>query len=290
MENERRHHYVPQFILKNWSVNDNNQIFEFNKEYLNLKQRSIPKQATLEKGLYHQWYEELLAGFENKISTVLKKITESKSDSCLNSIILDNKVVIAKFIVLQRMRTLFVKHTIEEMMVLNAEFNVKNHIGVLNNLLLNLGFTEESLINEYKERIGSVIKDAQIEFINARLEQADILLNYKWLLRVNETGIPFLITDLGVAVVNLLGLPQLATEELFMKGAEIILPLTPSISLCLFENTALEDYKSPLLNQYTVMKCTERLVFAINQIQTNYAYKYVYSSSNNKDYISGLLT
>jgi hypothetical protein len=289
MEKERRHHYVPQFILKNWSIDGNNLIFEFNKKDRSIKQRSIPKQAGLEKGLYHQWYEELLSGFEKKISGVLNRIITIKKESDYESIIQDNKTSIAKFIVLQNMRTLYVKNAIKEMLGLHTAFSVKTRTRVLNNLLLGLGFTEEMLIDEHNKRIESVIKDAHAEFANSRLEKAEILLNYKWLLRVNGTSTPFLITDLGVTAINLLGLPQLATEELFMKGTEIILPLTPSISLCLYENTALEDYKSPLLNQYTVMKCTEKQVFAINQIQTNYAYKYVYSNCNNKDYISGLL-
>lgn len=289
MTSEIRHHYVPQFLLKNWSIENNNIIYEFNKDLQSIKQRSIKKQICLEKNFYYQWYEELLASFENKISSVFKEIITAKIESDYESIINNNKIEIAKFIVLQNMRTLFANRTIREMLMRRIKSSVFNRIGVINNLLLSFGLTEEELIDEYDKKIESVIKDAHVEFINIRLEQVSILHNYKWFIKYNNTETSFLATDLGVVAVNLIGLPQLATEELFLKGTEIIMPITPSICLCLYENTVLEQFKSPLLDKPFFMICDDKQVFIINQIQANYAYKYVYSNCNNKDYISGLL-
>lgn len=258
-------HYVPRFYLRNFAIKKKNDFFIncFDKPSENKFVANI-KSIGAEKYFYdlpkdvNQDLEKSLAKIEGIFSKVCKKLVEKEY---LNTLTLSEKSTLSLFIATQWLRT-------KE----NRE-NLKDTIKQLEKRLSN-----EKLSPKLKKQIEAAktekaIKNLHIRIMQSIPEIAEIILNMKWMLIINKTGMPYWTSDHPVSLHNDINLYPYGNLGLTSKGIQIYFPLTPKISLCICDPVRYKilpnkheakDEQNIIFQNHLQVKWSTRHLFSIN--------------------------
>lgn len=230
MSKAKKQHYVPRFYLKYFATIKNSEYFThcFDKSDLSENKVNI-KDIGCENYFYgaskqsSQKLEWVLADFDSKFTKVYNKLITKAS---LNYLDWKDKEIFAQFITIQELRT-------REM---------REHLRATANELkswLSKKSAPEKMQTEASEVSSERgIRDIQSKFITETLsgknDLVQMLLDLKWCLFENNTGVPFWTSDHPVNRYNSVDSSPYGNLGTLCSGIEIYFPLTPKliISFC----------------------------------------------------------
>lgn len=272
----KKQHYVPQFILRNFSNKNtkNNQIFVFNKKSGKTFSCS-PENIAHENRFYdieydnkNIYYEPFFASIETKSAPIIRKILQSES---ISEISLEDKKTLSYFIILQASRT---KHAFEDCKnnflkpILTVTYKkVARHI-----LPPPKGFhlDDVEVIITDDNYCKSLVLSTAIYSANKFHE---IIANRKWILFERYNNSNFIIGDHPVIMDNNLISVLYGNLGLLSPGVEIYFPISPHFLLGIF------DRKDYFPHKFTI-KCDMENMKYFNSRQIIYAESFLFSSKN----------
>ena len=251
MSQNKNHHFVPQFYLREFSVSENRkQIGVFNIETEVFVQAGNIKFQASKKNYYGKdsKLEKELARIEGFIATSLAEIIKAKDLPRRNT---DSHFNLLAFVVLSFLRTTVNENTLNE----STDQMIKKIYGKDPN---------------FKDEIDDWYFGFQNSSVFGVTLMADILpasldLNYKLL--INDTSKPFITSDNPVVKYNLLleqknirgGIVGLGTI-----GLKIFLPLTPKLMVLFYDA---DSYSVGVVGSSTFLLKQESAVNDLNMLQ-----------------------
>jgi hypothetical protein len=213
-------HYVPKFLLKNFASTGNEQLFVFDKKEERAFRANIRKVAA-ENGLYDLELpdgkvsaEPMLSKLEGDASRAIEKLLKAQNIRALSE---DDRIVIGLFVAVQMLR---VTHLIDVM------FDITETIRRRWGTIPGMPETESDARKQARESLVnnlSTAKDFLPEF-----------LNKTWLLLKVYDKSDFYISDNPVAMHNIHSNPWRGGLGLSVRGIEVYLPLSSTITLAFF--------------------------------------------------------
>jgi hypothetical protein len=221
----KNQHYVPQFILSNFTISGGKQIHVFDKHNEKSFLTNI-RNIAAETGFYNFDIKELkftiepgLSDLESNTCVAFEKIIKERSVSNLND---DDRSMIAYFISVQIYRTRYFREKLSELSKGMSE-RMKQYAFGLDN------------VNIPKPLDAKEIKDVSIKLIIKGAEKLmPHLLDKKWLLYETSESNPFYISDNPVVRQNHKDYgPIWGNLGMAVTGIEVYFPLTKTLSLAM---------------------------------------------------------
>jgi len=231
-------HYVPQFVLKNFCVNENEQIYVFDKKTEKVFSTHI-KNIAAENGFYNLKMggatysaEQNLGNLETVAANLIDKINKEETLANISS---DEKLILSIFIAAQIAR---VKQARVRMKEMNDDIvKVLEKLGVDPNNVDGFAPLSEE---EIKETTILTLKESINNF-------APYILSKAWILFKAPDSIEYYISDNPVTFQNQNDLTPYGNLGLAIKGIEIYFPLSRKLSLGIFardiEETIRDSYR-----------------------------------------------
>ena len=224
-------HYVPQFILRNFCFNENQQIYVFDKKTEKVFPTNIENIAA-EKGFYNFKNGEFTFSIENNLSNLessaanaIERIIKYES---LSAIAKDEKLLLSLFIAAQFSRTKQQRILLKQMNDSIVEF-VKKLGGDPNQVD---GFTP--LDDEGINKLAIMnVKDAIESF-------APIFYKRKWMLFKSTNLSKHYISDNPVTLHNANDFGPFGNLGLGVKGIEVYLPISPRLLIAIYDESNVE--------------------------------------------------
>jgi len=267
-EHVRNQHYVPQFLLKNFSSRDKNSIWAYDKEKKygpKNQERSISRVAS-EEFFYDQIrnskvgsLEYALQDIENIAAPIIVNIIEKKTIKSLSE---KDREALSFFVAIQYLRT-------------------KGHLHQTKYLF---EVFQEQVIQKINIDIGEIdVRKLWFSFIEDSKLYKNIIMNKVWTLCESDKS--FFISDNPVVLHNSINKNEfVGTLGLDSYGIEIYLPLSASLTLCIFcekvfqENNYNLNYIDNLINQPEDIE-------NLNLLQVAYSHRFIFSQ---KDELSSI--
>lgn len=222
-------HYVPQFLLRNFSNGKKDQVWVYDKS----SNRSFPshtKNIASENRFYDfefagqsQSIEPWLSALESDAKSVIDIIINSDSLATLTK---QNRKILSDFLAIQFTRT---KNFREEW----SSFPqiIKAHLEK-NGDQVSPGSQAEEFLREISEN-ESKLQTSEI-VLNAPANYGAIFLDKTWMLAAASANNPFLLGDSPIARQNLIQQPYRGNLGLGCPGIEIYLPISPIRALAIW--------------------------------------------------------
>ncbi len=214
-------HYVPQFILRNFTSGKKHQLFAFDKKK-GISFKTNIKNIASEKGFYNfkiedEEYslEEDLGELEETSSKIVKKII---NDESLSNISDEEKTTLSFFIAAQYFR---VKQMRNHYRHLSIELEKRfSEMGIDTTKIENF-----SVVSEEEAKNISIMSIASADKI------APYIFDKTWMLFKAPKSTPYYISDNPVTLQNMLDFGPLGNLGFGVLGIEIYFPISSTLSL-----------------------------------------------------------
>ncbi|MFD1062077.1 DUF4238 domain-containing protein [Winogradskyella litorisediminis] len=270
----KNQHYVPQFLLRNFSSSGQKFIWAFDKnEKYNvrnqIKERAIKKVAS-EEYFYDQFknsrvgsYEYALQNAEDISAPIIERIIKTRSIENLTE---DERRTLSFFITLQNLRT--------KGQLFQTEISMNN------------------LSEQLKDKANmSIPKIDHKKIWFSMLEQStnfyEFLMNKVWML--SESDGEFIISDNPVTLQNTTDRSEIrGTLGLDSYGIEIYLPISPSLTISLFceKFFSQNGYEKKTMPN---LKCEPENIENLNWLQIAYSERFIFSHKNEFELVKRIL-
>jgi len=218
-------HYVPQFILANFCVNNGSQIYVFDKKQGTVFRTHI-KNIAAEKGFYN--FEEgeasvsiepNLSQLESVAANLIKKIIEEES---LASVIDEEKLLLSIFIAAQFARVKQTRITIKQ---LNDDLTDK---------IRAMGFDPNN-VDGFTPQDETEVKKSTVSGLRRSIAAyTPYIYDKAWLLFKAPKSTPHYISDNPITLQNMNDYSPRGNLGLAVKGIEIYFPISGRLSLGIF--------------------------------------------------------
>lgn len=261
MSEAKNHHYVPQFLLRQFAEPASRTLYAFDKRTLKTFSAN-PRNVAAENYFYEietGWgavtLEPGLADLETRAAAILRPVIEAESIAALTP---EDRVLLSVFFAVQFTRTRQVRESMLDMSRQIAEW------------LAGFGFDPDK-VDGFKPMGEEDAKLLAMKMIDeSRLDLSPHFLLKTWLLVRNATGEPLLLSDNPVALHNSRPARFYGNLGLASEGIEIHIPVTPRLSLNLmcpsFEEQVRRGHdaliKLKKLNRREFLKHRATLAFA----------------------------
>lgn len=268
-----KQHYVPQFYLKNFSV-DKKSINCFDKVNIKAYSQSI-RNVAQEKHFYELeslYLEDDFASLEKDVSYYINTIVRNKKYKALNK--LKQRSILALFMAAQLIRTLEARQLIE----LQAK--------ALKDTLIETDVMNDTLNSYFHEFLqDDSIKESHLLMIQEMLPHLVKRFFFKkWVLLTNKTNVGFLTSDNPIVRYNShypTGLDREYTYTFF--------PLSSKVCICLLDPTNYKNFKAKapysgdevwnnILKADGYKITNEKEVDCINALQAKYSTRHIFPS------------
>ncbi len=251
MPQNKKHHFVPKFYLKNFSLNnDRKTIGVFNistSKYIAL--------GSLKNQAYRNYFygrnsviEKSLADIEGRASDIIRSIL---NNNCIPQLHSGEHYALLTFIILQQARTVY-----------HAEM-----INELSDKLLKSVLSKDSECPPGLNDGNFSMKNPTYTAIENAILFQPLTSDLKYKLIINHTQIPFIASDHPVVLYN----QFLESRKKFgsntgyaCKGLEIFLPISPNHLLIFFDK---DTYQVGTRNKNTVILTIEKEIHSLNMLQ-----------------------
>lgn len=284
MSSKVKQHYVPQFYLRNFSM-DKTSIYCFDK--VNVRQYSQGIKNVAQKKYFYEfeslYLENDFASLESEVSKYINNIVRNKKYKVFNN--LKQRSRLALFMAAQLIRTLERRQLIE----LQVE-GLKNHFietGVMDDML-------SSFFDNFLQ--DDSIKESHLKLIQEMLPHlVNRFFFKKWLLLIDKTGVGFLTSDNPIVMYNAHNLEGLDNENNY-----VFFPLSPQVCICLLDPSNYKNFKAKaqysgeeikrnILKADSYKITNEKEVDCINALQAKYSTRHIFSQFNDFDKIKKLI-
>jgi hypothetical protein len=264
----KNQHYVPQFLLKNFSSRERKFIWAYDKEEKynfkdQIKERVI-KSVASEDFFYDEIrnskigsLEYVLQEIETQTAPIIKGIIESKT---IKSLCIDDRKALSLFIIVQHLRT-------------------KGHLNETEYLM---DVFEEQILQKFNVNIERIdVRKVWFSFIEDSKVFSDIIMNKVWVLCESDRS--FYISDNPVVLQNSTNTNELiGSLGLDSYGIEIYLPLSPSLTLCMFCEKMFQGsgYNLKYMDNFI---CPSESIENLNSLQVAYSQRFIFSHKDEFD-------
>ncbi len=261
----KNQHYVPQFLLRNFSSRERKFIWAYDKKEKHKVQNQIKehaiKRVASEEYFYDQFencrngsYEYALQQAEDSAAPIIEKVIRTNNIEDLTQ---EERRTLSFFIALQYLRTK----------------------GQLLHTEISINALSEQLEKKANIKIPKIDpKSIWFSMLEQSPSISEILMKKVWMLC--ESNNEFLISDKAVTLQNTTDRSETrGTLGLDSYGIEIYLPISPSLTLCLFCEKLLSNSgynKKYMPNK----KCKEENVENMNSLQIAYSERFIFSHKN----------
>ena len=270
MPKNKKHHYVPKFYLKRFS-SDKRSICLYN-----IPKQLYVKNANLRNQCYQDYFygkenttEYAISGMEGEISNLYRFIDNVNS---LPPPFTDPHVALVMSILIQLSRTKYQADALDEM-------------------------NDKLLKHVFKEKIESEFKDVNIDdYIIGIKDVANysmgltvgnypLLLDLRYKLLINRTGVEFITSDNPIVMYNqLLSVRNIGSNTgLSVKGLQILFPLDPNKMIIMYDN---KSYRVGNDGHNTVVLLNVKDVYNLNALQACSCYENVYFNDPNQNVVA----
>ena len=284
MSSKVKQHYVPQFYLRNFSM-DKTSIYCFDKVNVRSYSQSI-KNVAQKKYFYELdslYLEDDFASLESEVSKYINIIVKNKKYKALNN--LKQRSKLALFMAAQLIRTLERRQLIEL------------QVGALKNHFIETGVMDDTLSSFFDNFLqDDSIKESHLKLIQEMLPHlVKSFFFKKWVLLIDKTDVGFLTSDNPIVMYNAHNLEGLDNENNY-----VFFPLSPHVCICLLDPTNYKNFKVKaqysdeeinlnILKADTYKITNEKEVDCINALQAKYSTRHIFSQSNDFDKIKKLI-
>ncbi len=237
----KNQHYVPQFILKNFSNGKKDQVCVFDKK-VGGNFKSNVKNIASENGFYNfkvdnedYSLEPLLCNIETSSAKIIKQIVVSES---LDKLTKEDKKILSHFIAIQFVRTKDYREHFKDIFIkIRDNLSIR---GFTDDIMNHSGVVEPSDI-EVKEYSLKAIKDAS--------SIVPYFYDKDWTIQKTSSEAKFYISDHPIAMKNFYKESEFSNNiGLNVEGIEVYFPISPSLTIGMYCPTLLQSFKSELLN------------------------------------------
>lgn len=222
MSDAKNHHYVPQFLLRQFAEPSSRALYTFDKRTLKVFATN-PRNVAAENHFYEvetDWgkvtMEPGLADLETRAAATLRPVIEAESIAVLKP---EDRVLLSVFFAVQFTRT---RQQRESMLDMNQQ---------IGEWLKDFGLDPDKV--EGFKTMGE--EDAKLLAMKmtdeSRRDMSPHFLLKTWILVRNNTGDPLILSDNPVALHNSQPAGFYGNLGLTSEGIEIHIPITPRLSL-----------------------------------------------------------
>ncbi len=300
----KNQHYVPQFLLRNFAPERQEQVHVYDK----LNERSFlssTRNVAAEAGFYdfeHDGEQVSLEPFMTRIETsvagAIKNILLNRSLICLSQ---DDRIAISIFAAVQMLRVRGSRHRIQS---LN---------NAIRSALANRGIDPALFAPEMSNEEAKLVS---INGIQDTIEYAEHFHEKAWILHQAPPYSPFYTSDNPITLFNSQRAFGRGNLGLTSPGIEIYLPLSKEFSICFFCRSSYQSIVACMQLAETKMKQTgsgaidlselQQIVDAVtdgtplallpdnvthqNSLQVKYSSRFIYSSANDFALVESMLS
>ncbi|BDP34865.1 TPA: DUF4238 domain-containing protein [Vibrio parahaemolyticus] len=234
----KKHHYVPQFILKKFAQGKKKRIYVFDKRKLRFFASHV-RDTGHENNFYqddHLGYgsstELKLSSLESSCAPILDKIVQAESISDISN---EEHQLICLFVAVQIIRT---NHTREFL----AEFNRS-----MSHLIRSQGVDPNKDVSNFSEMSQSEVKSASIDILNSLPgELAKDVLNKEVVLLKAPKGHSFYISDNPIVKHNNQPREGRGNLGIGLKGIEFYFPISSKFCLHFMCSELIQELRESL--------------------------------------------
>jgi hypothetical protein len=239
-------HYVPQFLLKQFTIRKKQQVWVFDKK-TGKKFKSHVKNVASEKGFYDFGFkgnkytiEPSLSEIETHASRIIKDIVRKESIADLSH---EDMLFLSHFFALQFVRTRQFRQLFKDL---------SDTIG---HTLKKRG-EDISQIKDYVEADDKTLKLHGIRSVLKSSDYAPYFLNKSWVLFRTGKSHPFYISDNPVTLQNMVDHGPYGNIGLTVRGIEIYFPLSKTLALGMFCPSLEEEFRK-MYEKYKLIMRTD---------------------------------
>lgn len=300
----KNQHYVPQFLLRNFTIGKKKRVYVFDK-LLGKSFQTSTRNIAAESGFYdyerdgkQYSLEPFMGQMEAEASGVIKRVIKQQSLAQLNN---NDRVSLSLFAAIQQLRVKSVRHRINSM-----------NSG-LRRVLTERGFTCEDVLPEMNE---DDVKQMSIEHIQMAKEFSKHFYDKAWLLQRAPKSKLLYTSDNPITLHNLVEQPGRGNLGLTSPGIEIYLPISKHFSICFLCDSMKQaidqgvqnaDSIQQLLGYYPMdITPLQRIDHVIktgkpdslhpenvthqNSLQVLYSSRFIYSATNDFELVKSMIT
>jgi hypothetical protein len=302
-------HYVPRFLLRNFTCGKKPKIFVYDKANDKHFQTNV-KNVAAENGFYDLQSPETiltlepsLAHLETSSSGIIKKIVHKKNIGFLNE---DDSIMLAMFLAVQSVRTK------------EQRLRFEHLCKLLEQKFQRMGGTEKDI--EQIKNSTSESKLVGLKLVLDAIELAPYFLNKVWVLLETSHKHPFFNSDNPLVLHNEVDHKPYGNLGLAVRGIEIYLPISTTLCLGLLCPTIAEKFQKAResmevldrvapsmadsvtsksadvrtfcngMTNGTSIKITEDNVTMLNSLQVMYSSRFVYCETNSFELVEKMLS
>lgn len=307
---KKNQHYVPEFYLKNWTIEGKNQIYVYDKKtkksfltnvnnvaseryFYDIDFSGILKKEDLieyglpmcdiehlDDGQYIENYfaNEIEGDFQNRISRIIERVSRMNNWELNNCYFVNqpDKLTLSYHLALQLVRVKSLRSRFAE------------QSDCMEQILQDMG-AKPHIIEKY------TVNDKHLSYLQAKMilnrrtisELAHAFYDLSWSLFLNHTKQPFFTSDSPIGMQEHVHDPFLSMRGLRCKGIEVFFPLSPNIILLMVDG-----------NYHTHMKTKERRILGncrienveyCNSLQCYESDRYIFSNTNDFSIVDKIL-
>jgi hypothetical protein len=255
MPDNKRQHYVPKSTLRHFACDAAKRQINI----INIKRRKIIRGASLRDQCYRDYFygkathiEKGLSQLEGLFVAIVRRMV---AENALRS---EDAMNVVLMISLQRARTL------------RAEEEVNAIVDKLAKLTMIGRFDEQTL-----RKVRVTMTEAAHFNVGLSLSLSPIMFDLKQFLIVNNSAVPFVISDNPVVATNWFGrarYPNRALTGLAQSGLQMIMPISPRHALLLHDAKV---YMTDALDGVIQLK-GDAAIESLNELQWQNAHRNVY--------------
>lgn len=237
----KKHHYVPQFLLRNFCAGDNKKIYVFDKKKINVFSSSTKNIAHEnnfynDDGMGYQESTELkLGGIENQCAPIIERIINEESLININKL---EQAMICLFVTVQLTRTKSTRDFLSGMNKQIAEWMQMS------------GFDPNLDVDGFIDQSPQEIKESSINILRTIPgDLAKYLFDKEWALLKSPKNESFYLSDHPITMHNYYPRLGRGNHGLSLKGIEVHFPITPSLCITFMCSRMIGEFRDKVKEQ-----------------------------------------